>query len=370
MSLSKKVCRMSNHRVRARRASLLRATIMGVGFAAALVGPTMAQDKTDDLVIVTWGGSLADQMRQVFFAPFAEAAGVTVREDTGPDIQRSRAEVESGSPAYDMTATNLAFYLIGEGQNLWAPIDYSVFDQDALAKIPDEMKLEHGLAAYVYAHGMSFSTAAFPEGGPQPQSWADFWDFEKFPGLRAIAACGSASRPVPEAALLADGVAMDALYPLDIDRAAEKLKELAPNVVWWTNASQPGQMLASGEVVMAMAPTNRIQTLKDEGAPVEIVWNGGQWTYDAWYILKNAPNLANAMDFVASTIAPEKQAAFAKASAMAPTNPDAFALLDEETAAKMPTNPDHMAQMYRKDEAWWTENRDAWSEACLGATLQ
>ncbi len=36
---------------------------------------------------------------------------------------------------------------------------------------------------------------------------------------------------------------------------------------------------------MAMAPTNRIQALIDQGAPLQIVWNQSQWTFDVWYVL-------------------------------------------------------------------------------------
>lgn len=348
----------------------LKRLLLGSCACLGLFAGVSSANETSELVIVTWGGTLAEQMNETFFTPFGNDNSVNVRLDTGPEIERSRAEVESGSPSYDMTATNLAFYLIGEGQNLWEPMDYDVFDQDVLARIPQNMRKSHGIAAYVYAHGMSFNTDAYPEGGPQPGSWADFWDVERFPGQRAMADCGSASRPVPEAALLADGVPMDELYPIDIERAARKLREIAPHVVWWTNANQPGQLLASGEVTMAMAPTNRIQTLLDQGAPVEIVWNQSQWTFDAWYVLRGAPNAANAMKFIASAMSAERQAEFARASSMAPTNPDAFALIDDETARKLPTYPENFEPMYEKNEAWWEENRAAWAEACLAAIIE
>ncbi len=92
--------------------------------------PALAQSRSgEELVIVTWGGSLGDQMREVLFRPFTAKTSIRVREDTGPQIERSRAEVQSGKPSYDTTATNLAFYLIGQQQNLWAPVDYGSFDK-------------------------------------------------------------------------------------------------------------------------------------------------------------------------------------------------------------------------------------------------
>ena len=45
-----------------------------------------------------------------------------------------------------------------------------------------------------------------------PTGWADFWDTAKYPGKRSMDAnLGDGS--VLEAALLADGVAIDKLYP-------------------------------------------------------------------------------------------------------------------------------------------------------------
>ncbi|WP_158745795.1 hypothetical protein [Acidisphaera sp. L21] len=49
--------------------------------------------------------------------------------------------------------------------------------------------------------------------------------------------------------------------------------------------ARTGQLMATGVVTMAMAPTNRIQALIDQGAPLQIVWNQSQWTFDVWYVL-------------------------------------------------------------------------------------
>src|SRR5205823_2462578 len=78
-------------------------------------------------------------------------------------------------------------------------------------------------------------------GGTQPKSWADWWDVKKFPGARSMR-----DHPVDnlEFALIADGVAMDKLYPLDVDRAFKKLDQIKPHVnVWWSTGQQPAQLL-------------------------------------------------------------------------------------------------------------------------------
>ena len=50
--------------------------------------------------------------------------------------------------------------------------------------------------------------------------------------------------------LLADGVAPDDLYPLDVDRAFAKLKPLLPDLIFWEGGAQSQQLFRDGEVVM------------------------------------------------------------------------------------------------------------------------
>jgi len=57
----------------------------------------------------------------------------------------------------------------------------------------------------------------------RPTAGPIFWDVKKFPGRRALRNHRS---PRWEAALMADGVAPDKLYPLDVDRAFKKLEEI------------------------------------------------------------------------------------------------------------------------------------------------
>ena len=58
--------------------------------------------------------------------------------------------------------------------------------------------------------------------GTQPVTWADFFDTKKFPGKRAWPAEYFTGGTM-EAALLADGVAPDEIYPIDYERATAKI---------------------------------------------------------------------------------------------------------------------------------------------------
>ncbi len=324
------------------------------------------------LAIVSWGGSYQAAQRKAFFQPFEKATGIHVIEGVGPQIERTRAEVESGHPDFDLASTNQAFNLIGIDQNLWLPIDYKYFDPKDLAAMPVRFRQKYGVGTIIYDEGLAISTKAFPATRAQPNSWADAWDVSKFPGKRAFPWCDVATYPLPESALLADGVPPQNVYevlsaPGGIERAIRKLKELAPNIIWWHDVNQAGQMLTSGDAVMSMAPSNRIQTLIDDGAPLKIVWNQNRYTFDVWYVLRGAPDADNAMRFIAFASRPEQQAEMARLGGYGPTNPRAMGLLDPSVARTLPTYPDHLKVAFQKNENWWRANREKWVEACSSA---
>jgi hypothetical protein len=95
---------------------------------------------------------------------------------------------------------------------------------------------------------------------------------------------------VLEAALLADGVPRDKLYPLDVDRAFKKLEEIKPNItVWWTSGGQSAQLLHDGEVDMTMIWNGRASAVMKDDPDVAFTFNDGILQNTQLCILKNAP---------------------------------------------------------------------------------
>ena len=158
--------------------------------------------------------------------------------------------------------------------------------------MPEAYRSPYSVAYEFYSSVLAYSQKKYPE-GRTPNSWADFWDVKKFPGRRALR-----NHPIAtlEAALMADGVAPDKLYPLDVDRAFKKLEEIKPHItVWWTSGAQSAQLLNDGEVDMVMAWNGRVSALAKEGAKVAFTYNQGILQSTSLCILKGAPNLATAV---------------------------------------------------------------------------
>ena len=339
--------------------------------AAAGLGlePSAAQAQQNGKVVYLGiGGATQEALRKAYFEPFTKATGIQVVEDTGLSPERVKAEVQSGHPSIDVTNISTAAYETLLAKDLLAPIDYKYYDAADLKSMPeDTMRGKFSVSTSYTSLGMSISTAAFPEGKPQPNSWADFWDVKKFPGKRTMPFCGvlEGDWPLPEAALLADGVPADKLYPLDIARAVKKLKELSPNVIWWKNPSQPGQYLVTQEAVMAMNSVGRTNALLDQGAPVKYVWNGAQTFSSKWIVMKGGPNYDNTMRFLAFVAHPDRQIELAKLIGYAPINPRAYDIIDKAAAARLVTYPDNFKQTFPYDFRWWAANLSKWTEACL-----
>lgn len=124
---------------------------------------------------------------------------------------------------------------------------------------------------------------------------------------------------------MADGVAPDKLYPLDVDRAFRKLEAIKPHIsVWWTSGGQSALLIQGGEVDMEMIWNGRVSAVMEAGADADYTYNQGILQNTSLCILKNAPNLATAVKFVNEAIDPKLQANLPLNIPYGPGNPAAF----------------------------------------------
>jgi len=148
----------------------------------------------------------------------------------------------------------------------------------------------------VFSTVYAWNTATYGDKGPQ--SWADFWDVEKFPGKRAYR--GKVAGAL-EPALMADGVAPEDVYKVlnseeGIQRAIEKIRELKPHIdVFWSSGAQHAQLMKDGEVDMTTGWNGRFDVAKKDGAKVAYSFNQALLDYDCFAIPKGAPNKDVAM---------------------------------------------------------------------------
>ena len=75
-----------------------------------------------------------------------------------------------------------------------------------------------------------------------------------------------------EAALLADGVPADQLYPLDVERALAKLGTIREQILFYETNAQGEQYMSDGQASMGLLPDGRALHARRAGAPIDIQW--------------------------------------------------------------------------------------------------
>lgn len=336
-----------------RLAGLLVSSLALVGAMTIDPGTAPAQDK-GQVVVASWGGSFQDAQRETMFKPFEQATGIKLIEATGPSLAKVKAMVESKNVEWDVAGMTPGDLLVLAKQGLVEKIDYQNYFKGMMSDIDPRVVHEHGIGNFFYTKVIAFSTKAYPF-GKHPTSWAEFWDVNKFPGPRMIDA-GDWVVPPLEYALLADGVAPDKLYPLDMERAYRSIEKLKPHVAKFSNRSpMPLQALVDGEAVLVAATLGRLLALKEEGKPVDFEWNQGLIQFDYWIIPKGAKNYQAAMKFIEYATRPEIQAALVKKQALGPVNKRAFEHIPVDRAKMLPSHPDHLHKQVLLSADYWSQ---------------
>lgn len=308
---------------------------------------TQAKD-AGSLVFVDWGGTNTDARIEKNIKPFEEKTGIKVTVVTPSDYAKLIAMVENGTTEWDVMNCDAYWGVYAGKKGYLEPIDYKTVTE----KLDKAVELEHVVGAEVYDSVISYNSDKYTDDSA-PKSWADFYDLQKFPGKRAV---WQYPVTVLESALLADGVPMDKLYPLDLDRAFAKLDTIKNSIVWWTKGAQPAQMLSTGEADIALAWSGRIMNAKDEGAPLGLTYNEGMRIAAGWVVPKGAPNKENAMKFINFISSAEQQAAFSSQIPYGSTNPEAVKLLSAEQIERIGQTPEQVAHEFYIDNDYWADH--------------
>lgn len=300
---------------------------------------------SDSMTVVSYGGPYQEAQSEAFFAPFAADSGIEVIEDSPSDYAQLRSMVETGRPTWDLVLVAQDFGTTAD-QDYLEEIDYTVVDKDQL--IPGAGQ-QYRVAADIEGTVLSYRSDRYDAA---PSTWADLFDTEKFPGKRMFNKLVSGG--VLEAALLADGVEPEDLFPLDTDRALAKLDTIKDDIVWWETSAQSQQLLASGEASIGLAWVGRAIDAGKE-APVEISWDSWLQVDAYWVIPKGAPNAENAQQALGFLLQEDPQVAFAALSDYGPVNVAAADNSEVTANENRPTN--HLDTQVAVDDEWWGANQ-------------
>jgi putative spermidine/putrescine transport system substrate-binding protein len=326
-----------------------------LALALSCIWPAAAVRSEEVLVVGVHGGIYEEMERKVFFEPFTRETGIKIVGVPYPSIAKVRAMVETGTVDVDLVELDGKDLTILSKRGLLEKIDYSAIPPDTLDGLAKIAAQPYGVGMFVWPTGIAYNTKKFTADN-HPTSWAEFWDVKKFPGQRILPDASYLVGPL-EMALMADGVAPDKLYPLDVDRAFKSLERIRPNVVkFYKGSAESAQILADGHADLAGNTLGRLIAMKPQGAPVDVDFGQALAKIDYWMVPKGAKNYKNAMKFIAFYEDPKRLGEYANAYPVyGPINQKSVPYIDAKILPELATSPKHAGNLVYVNEAWWAE---------------
>lgn len=296
------------------------AAACGLLATVAITGVTASQD--GPLVFVSWGGLTQEHQIEAWAPPFTEETGVAVVSDGPTNYGKFKAMVEAGAVSWDVVDVEGDWAARADQEGLLEKLDFSVISTENVDK---KYYTDYGAASFQWSFALGYNTDLVQG---QPESWADFFDTQKYPGKRGF--IGWMTGGALEMALLADGVAAEDLYPLDVERAFRKLDTIKKDLVFWDSGASMQAQLATGEVAICFCWDGRLGQLVREGAPVGVQWHQQLASVDYLVVPKGSKNKELAMKFINIALTPEGQAKMAANVITGPVNSQAKDLIDPD----------------------------------------
>jgi putative spermidine/putrescine transport system substrate-binding protein len=358
---------MVGRRAFLRGASGLAAGVAMTSLTACGSGTSRAGSETKTLRVRNSGGAYGEANQKALYDAFTKETGIAVQA-VNVQYAQMLAQIKQGRPQFDVIDTSMADFLKFGQDNAVETLDHDRLKNFKSAKIASNLVTEHAIGKNYWASVFAYRTDAFT--GSKPGSWGDFWDIKKFPGSRSLQN-QDADLPELEFALLADGVPMDKLYPLDVDRAFKSMDRIKGSVKkYWDTGALPGVLLGRKEVAMSSVWHGRLDALIKQGSPLAYQWNGARRQSNAWGIPKGSSNLDAAYQLIDFSLRPDVQADFAKIYPMGPVVRAAYDKLTDAERANLPSSPARLESGFDLNVKWWIKNKDsvvkrwlAWSRA-------
>jgi putative spermidine/putrescine transport system substrate-binding protein len=333
------------------------AAMSAVALAACSSSGTGNASKKDadgpvKLTFVGYGGDGQNAMIADWQKAYtAQHKNVSFVNTSPPDVAQVKAQVLSGKVQWDVINTSPAAAEQNCG-TLFAPLTFSGLDKSRLV---DQAVGKCYIGNFVNSTPMAYRTDAFPDPAKAPKTIADFFDTKKFPGKRGVVT--NLQNGILEYPLLADGVAPNDLYPLDVDRALKKWSTIRSDTLFAPNVGALQQAVAAKQVDVFLLSDSRLVPLLNDGNKITIVWDKTVTSLNAFAVPKGSKNLKAAEEFVQFVSGPAPQAGLAAALGVSAVNKDAKPQLSANAAKLQALDPNvNPGTVISQDVNWYAKN--------------
>jgi putative spermidine/putrescine transport system substrate-binding protein len=307
--------------------------------------------KSKEVIVANYGGDTEMARQTVFWNGFTARTGVQV---ISADAGGIGDEMQQG-----LIPTRWDCFH-GSNDEVYAALKLGKKKIDKLPQLAWEQLTAAQFKPYMFQSFFVGYVPAYIEGtftGDQPNSWADFFDTKKFPGKRAWPNVDYTSG-TREAALMADGVPPDKVYPYDLARADAKIKSIFKDMVFYAEFSQAQTFLTSQEVVMSFAPNGLWKELDDSGVKTTVMWGATPIIEEnGMNLMPDPPHLDAVIALACWCNQPHLMAEFAKLTAYGPPSREAYKYLTPAETAQLPTAPGRKVLYEDTDYVGSVENK-------------
>jgi putative spermidine/putrescine transport system substrate-binding protein len=326
------------------RSNFLRSAAIAAISALAFSAAARAEEGKE-LHVLWSGGQYGDAVEKCINQPFTAATGIKVITESPGGLAKLQAMNEAGnitSTVFDFPTDELKR---GQAQGLLAETDWKAINPDPMY---DEAKDKFGIGTSYFSTIMAYRSDA-----KAPKNWVEFFDTKNFPGKRALPDYPGYTLVF---AALGDGVPVDKLFPLDLDRAFKTLNRIKADTIWWQAGAQAAQLLKDNEAQYAIAWSGRVVgqpgiVANFQDGMLDLSWFGvakgasaaekaAAWQWLHWHtIAKNQACVANYISYTGPS-------------------PDLDALLPKDKLTQYPTYSENKKVQWLANAQWWLDNAD------------
>ncbi len=346
--------------------------LLAASVAVAVTGSAFA----DDMTIVSWGGAYSASQNNAYHKPYmAKNPDVKIiNDESSPEaVAKLRAMNEAGNVTWDLVDVVAADAMRLCDEGLAEEINHD----EVLAAAPDGTPASEDFGEMIVSdcfipqivYSTTFAYRTDLVGDTPPTSVCAVFDTEKYPGKRALE-----KRPINnvEWALICDGVAKDDIYDMleteeGVARAFAKLDTIKDDVIWWSAAAEPVQLLADGEIVLGSSYNGRLFSLiEEQKQPVAMLWDAQVFDLDGWIVPTglSEERKKRVMDYLMFATDTQRLADQAKFISYGPARKSSAPLVGKhetlgiDMAPHMPTDPENAKNTFLYNYEWWADNRD------------
>ncbi len=141
--------------------------------AVARATKAFAQEKlagTGEVVTYSTGGSNTQAYRKAIYEPFTKATGIKIVEVTADFAEpQVKAMKQAGRVDWDTAFIQAQYYPEMHSADIFAPIDYSIWDAESVEGIPTSERMTDAVVAYGSTVLLTYDKRVFSKN--EPKTW-------------------------------------------------------------------------------------------------------------------------------------------------------------------------------------------------------